>query len=314
MLRIAPSEEYVQKLLATPREGEEKILAFYEHRLGLICQNARLMLMPLDDHMAHRGDGVFESIKAEKNRIYQLPEHLKRLESSAAAMKLILPCARHELQSIILQVAAAGGQSDCMLRVLVGRGPGGFGIDPAECPNASLYVVAYKFTPKGASFFEKGLTAFKSSIPARAATVAKIKNTNYQSGVAMIEEAKQRGLDVALAFDEDGFLAEGAIANVCLVDEKNRLIVPEFSHALPGTTILRLMELAAAEMPVLTQKVRQEDVLKAKELLLTGTTVDCVAITYFEGAPIGQGKRGPLAMRLKALLDHDLRENGLPFQ
>lgn len=314
MLRIASSEEYVQKLLATPRHGEEKILAFYEHRLGAICKNARLMLMPLDDHMAHRGDGVFESIKAEKNRAYQLPEHLTRLESSAAAMKLALPCARPQLQSIILQVAAAGGQSDCMLRVLVGRGPGGFGIDPAECPSASLYVVAYKFTPKPASFFSRGLSAFKSAIPARPATVAKIKNTNYQSGVAMIEEAKQRGLDVALAFDEEGFLAEGAIANVCLVDQNDRLIVPEFSRALPGMTILRLMELAGQEMPVLTQKVRQEDVLNAKELMLTGTTVDCVAITSFDNQPIGQGKPGPVALRLKELLDRDLTENGLAFK
>ena len=314
MLKVLTSEEYVQKLLATPRVGESNVLAFYEHRLGVICKDPRLMLIPLDDHMVHRGDGVFETIKAENFRLYQLPAHLERLKNSASGMNLTPPCQYSDIHKYILKVASAGGEENCMLRVLVGRGPGGFGIDPNESVQASLYIIAYRYKPHNQSFYDKGLSAFRSKQSARDADIARIKNTNYRTSVEMIREAKERGLDVALSFDKDNCLAEGAIANACLVDANGQLIVPEFTHALPGTTILRIIELAQKEMPVIVRKVKEEEIFKAKEMMLTGTTVGCVAITSFDQTAIGDGTPGPIAKRLKALLAEDLKNNGIKFK
>ncbi len=106
MLKVLDTDDYIKKLLALPRMSENNILAFYEHRLGAICKNPRLMLMPLDDHMAHRGDGVFETISAKDSRLYQLPAHLARLENSATAMQLTPPCPYSHIHRFILQVAA----------------------------------------------------------------------------------------------------------------------------------------------------------------------------------------------------------------
>ena len=314
MLKVLDTDDYIKKLLALPRISEKNILAFYEHRLGSICKNPRLMLMPLDDHMAHRGDGVFETIIAKDSRLYQLPAHLARLENSATGMQLAPPCPYSHIQRFILQVAAAAGKDNCMIRVLLGRGPGSFGVNPQEAPEASLYIVAYAYTPHDQTFFEKGLTAFRSKYPARDASIAKIKNTNYQHSVAMTREATERGMDVAISFDQNGCLAEAAVANVCLIDQNDNLLVPEFTHALPGTTILRLMELAKQEMPVIMRKIQEDEIYAAKEMILTGTSVSCVAITSFNGKPIGLGLPGPLAHKLKALLDNDLKENGIKFK
>ena len=88
MLKVLDTDDYIKKLLALPRTSEKNILAFYEHRLGAICKNPRLMLMPLDDHMAHRGDGVFETIIAKDSRLYQLPAHLARLGNELEPRKL----------------------------------------------------------------------------------------------------------------------------------------------------------------------------------------------------------------------------------
>ena len=314
MLKVLDTNDYLEKLLALPRTGENNILAFYEHRLGAICKNPRLMLMPLDDHMAHRGDGVFETIHAEASRLYQLPAHLARLQKSALGMELTPPCPYSEIQRFILQVAAAGANDHCLIRVLIGRGPGSFGVNPQEAPEASLYIVAYAYQPHAPEFFKKGLSAFRSIYPARDASIAKIKNTNYQTSVAMTREASERGMDVALAFDQAGCLAEAAVANVCLLDQTGSLVVPEFTHALPGTTILRLMELVQKEMPVLVRKVQEQEIYSAQEMMLTGTTVSCVAITSFNGKPIGSGNPGPLAQHLKMLLAKDLEENGIKFK
>ncbi len=318
MLKNLTAQEYVEKLLSLQRPGEHNFLSFYDHRVGAICTNPRLMLMPLDDHMAHRGDGVFETIKGERGRMYQLPEHIARLENSARSMDLTPPCSYSDIQRYILQVAKASGEDNCMVRVLIGRGPGGFGIDPAECPEASLYIAAYRFMPKDESFYKKGQQAFRSRYPARDAQVAKIKNTNYQTSVAMIREAKERGLDLAISFDQNNFLAEAAIANICMVGEnaagQDVLVVPEFTHALPGTTILRTMELVKPFMDVEIRKIGEEELFTSKELLVSGTTISCAAIVSYEGKAINDGKPGPWSIKIKELLDGDLEKNGVKFK
>ena len=40
----------------------------------------------------------------------------------------------YELKEAIIEVAAAGNEPDGLIRVLLGRGPGGFGLDPCGTP------------------------------------------------------------------------------------------------------------------------------------------------------------------------------------
>ncbi|MFI3272861.1 MAG: aminotransferase class IV [Pseudomonadota bacterium] len=311
MIATLDTAAYVAKMLSVPRVGAEKILAFYEHRVGAICRDAHCMLMPLDDHLAHRGDGIFESMKYEHGRIYQLDAHLTRMERSAAGLMLMPPCSWLEMREIILDVARATGQEAGMLRILVGRGSGGFGIDPAECPEASLYIAAYAFSPKSQAWYDKGLTAFRSSIPAKQSYLARIKNANYVPNMMMVREAHERNMDVAFGFDKDGHLTEAAIANVAIVDANGNLAVPRFDNALAGTTVLRGMELMGQHIHVEQRNITEDEIFHAREVLMFGTSSDCVSIVAYEGKPIQDGKAGPVAKKVRALLQADLLENGV---
>ncbi len=312
MLPVFSTDEYIARLLEVPRPGVGDLLAFYEGRLGGICKNPRLMLMPLDDHLAHRGDGVFDNMKYIGGRIYQFEEHLARVKRGCASLGITPPCAWEDLRSIALEVARAGGEADGVLRVLLGRGPGGFGVNPAECPEASLYVMAYRFRQKPESWFSKGLSAFKTSIPAKSGFLAQVKNTNYLPNVLMTKEANERGFDVPICFDEKGFLAESAVANICIVDENGVLTAPEFSNALPGTTITRAFKLMENEMESSVRKVSESELFSAREILMLGTSPDCAGVVSYEGKPVGNGVPGPAAKRLRALIIDDIRNTGTP--
>lgn len=314
MIPVCDTEEYVQKLLSARRAGEQGVLAFYEHRLGCICRNPRLMLLPMDDHLAHRGDGIFESIKWVDGRIYQLDAHIERMKRSAKGLYLQPPCTWERLREIAVEVACAAETENGMLRILVGRGPGGFGIDPAECPVASLYVVAYQFKAFPQELYEKGLTAFRSSIPAKPGYMARMKNANYIPNVLMRREATERGLNLPLSFDDDDFLAEGATENVALVDQRGTLVIPEFTNALTGTTIMRAVDLMKDRMPVEFRRVREDDIYRARELMVMGTTGGCVSIVRFEGQPIHDVKPGPVAREIRELLDQDIKEQGVAIR
>ncbi|MDL2290978.1 aminotransferase class IV [Desulfovibrio sp. OttesenSCG-928-F20] len=309
---LLSAEDYLARMLALPRPGEDRILAFYEHRLDAICRAPRLMLLPLDDHLAHRGDGIFETVKYIDGRMYRLDEHLARMQRSADGIFLEPPCPWQEIRDLVLAVAAAGGERSGLMRLLLGRGPGGFGIDPFESPKASLYIVAYRFTPRPDAWYEKGLKGFRTSIPAKQGYMARIKNANYLPNVLMIREARELGKDVPFCFDADGFLAESAVANICLVNSEGLLEVPQFTNALPGTTVTRALELLEGELPHRMRSIRETDIPRASEVLMLGTSPDCVAVVDYEGQIIGDGKQGPVAKKLRELIREDIGKNGTP--
>lgn len=310
---VLSSDDYLKKMLSLPRVCAADTLAFYEHRVGGICTDAKLMLLPLDDHIAHRGDGVFETIKYTNGRLYQLDPHLERMKRSAAGLYLTPPCSWEEMREIIIAVASAGKQPIGQMRILIGRGPGGFGIAPAECPEASLYLVAYRFTPKPEAWFNAGLKGFRTSIPAKQPYMAKLKNTNYVPNMLMMREAHERGADAPFCFDDDGYLAESAIANLCIVDQTGTLSVPDFTHSLPGTTLLRALELLEGFVPVAFRRISEKEIFEAKEVILFGTGPDCVSVTSYEGKAIADGKAGPVAARARECIRKDILETGVPI-
>ena len=192
-MKILDADAWMAALMAAPRPGADKILAFYDARVDAVCRDARCLLLPLDDHMCHRGDALFESLCYREGRIFALEEHLARLRDGSRALSLLPPCSWDELRARILDVARASGTDHGDIRVLVGRGPGGFGVSPEECPQSSLYIVALRKALPTEAFYEKGLTAFASAIPPKQEYLARIKSTNYLPNVFMAAEARQRG-------------------------------------------------------------------------------------------------------------------------
>ena len=313
MIPTASPEEYLKLLVDAPRPNLTKILAFYDHRVGSICQDPKLMLLPLDDHMVHRGDGVFETMKYLGRKVYQLDAHLARMKRSCRAINLVPPCDLAGIREMVLDVAKAGGLDDGMIRILVGRGPGGFGIDPNESPVSSLYIVSYRYSNKPESAYEKGVTAFKTTIPAKQPYMATIKSVNYLPNMLMKREAVEKGMDFPLCFDSQGCLAEGATENICMVSQEGKLIVPEFTSALAGTTLLRGVELIQDEVEVIFRPIREDELYEAKELIVVGTTTDAISIVRYNTKPIHDVAPGPVSKRMRELLQKDLKENGIEF-
>jgi branched-chain amino acid aminotransferase len=310
-VEVLASKAYLERMLAAPRPGSGAVLAFYEHRVGAICKDPALMLMPWDDHLVHRGDGVFETIKWVDGHVYLLDEHLARMGRSGAPLGLDPPCPWNEVREIVLGIGRAAGTKSGLYRILLGRGPGGFGIDPSECPVSSLYIAAYQYSPKPAAFYEKGVTAFRTSIPAKQSYLATIKSIDYLPNVLMRKEAAAKGKDFPVCFDANGYLAEGATENIALVDEGGCITVPKLDNALSGTTLLRALELARGEIPHCYRSLSEDDIYKAKEMLILGTTAQCLSVVEYNGKPVGDGKPGPVSRRLLEMLKKDLAENGV---
>ncbi|MBQ7606684.1 MAG: aminotransferase class IV [Desulfovibrionaceae bacterium] len=314
-MEILDSAAYLTALMRAERPGKSAILAFYDHRVGAIGTDPAHLLIPLDDHICHRGDGLFESLCFRDGRLFVLDAHLERLQNGAQALGITPPCTFSEIGEIAIAVARASKLANGDLRIFLSRGPGGFGVSPSECPRAGLYVVAIRAKEQRPDLYTKGLTAFTSAIPPKQEYLARIKNTNYLPNVFMAKEAADKGMDVAVSFDDQGILGEAAVANIALLDCEGTFVCPEFSRILPGTTLLHAMRLVAKTGKVVQKPIRHEDLFAADEVVLLTSSTLCVGVRSFDDKLLGRGdhlgKPGPFAHMLKDKLWTSYCESGI---
>lgn len=313
MTQIVDTQEYLHRLLTVDRPGMEKILAFYDHRLGAICKDPRLLYIPMDDHLVHRGDGVFETLKFVYFGVYQLDAHLQRMQKSCSTIFLQPPCSWEEIRELVLEVCATTGFEQGLLSLFIGRGPGGFSVDFRECPESSLYIVSRKHPVYSEQMWEQGVTAYKTQIPPKQGYLSQIKSVDYLPNVLMKREAVLNGNDYPFCFDKQGYLVEGATENVCIVTPQGKLVVPELRRALPGTTLMRGLELIKDEVDIQSRRVHEEEIYEAREVILLGTSIDALSVVRFNDQPVHGTQVGPVSRRLRELLIRDQEENGIPI-
>lgn len=311
MTQIVSTQEYLDKLLQVERPGLDKILAFYDHRLGVIGKDPRLMYIPLDDHLVHRGDGVFETLKFTYSRVYQLDSHLERMQTSCNTIYLQPPCPWNKIRELVLEVCACSEQEEGLVSLFIGRGPGGFSVDLRECAEPSLYIVSRKLLHYPQNLWQQGVAAFKTQVPPKQDYLSQIKSVDYLPNVLMKREAVLNGGDYPFCFDKNGYLAEGATENVCIVTNQGKLAVPDLRKALPGTTLIRALELIKGEVEIESRKVHEEEIYRAKEVILLGTSIDALSVVRYNNEPINDLEIGSVSKRLRELFVLDQCRNGI---
>ncbi|TIS54566.1 MAG: branched-chain amino acid transferase, partial [Mesorhizobium sp.] len=113
-------------------------------------------------------------------------------------------------------------------------------------------------------------------------------------------DAYDRGADTALILDFNGNVAEGPGFNVfCVKDSK--LSTPAVG-VLPGITRRTEFDLCAeAKLPAEATDVGVAVLKAADEVFITSTAGGIMPVTTIDGAPVADGKVGPITSRLMAL-------------
>lgn len=257
--------------------------AFYSTFLEGISTEPHHMVVPVDDHMVHRGDAVFEAIKFVREGVYALGRHLDRLDVSRSNIGLSLPFTREKLEYVILETVRASGLETGLIRLFLARGPGGFTANPYESSASQVYCAITNLSPVPIEKYEVGVKVGISKVQVKEGFFANTKTCNYLPNVLMKKESVDRGLDFTVSRDEKGKIAESSTENFAIIDAKGSLVVPRFDRILKGVTMIRAAELARAQgIKVLQKSFTKEDVRKAKGALMLGTTLDVLPVQSFE--------------------------------
>src|SRR5215813_12434490 len=123
-IQVLDSAAALAALRALRERQPVKYAAFYSSQLDGIVTDPALMVIPFDDHMVHRGHGVFDTAALVEGKIYDLEAHLDRFLRSAHTSKLSVPWPRAELRDIIVGTTAMSGKRDGAIRYWLSSGPG----------------------------------------------------------------------------------------------------------------------------------------------------------------------------------------------
>jgi 4-amino-4-deoxychorismate lyase len=312
-LKVLASDEVVAALRAMRERQPVKFSAFYSSQLGGVVTDTALMVLPFDDHMVHRGHGIFDTAALVAGRIYDLEAHLDRFLASAERSKLKLAGTRAEMRDIIIRTAAASGVRDGAIRYWLSSGPGNLDLTPAAGAVPGFFVMIFGGLSYPERWYSEGLKVMTTTYPIKPPLYAITKATNYLPNVLMQMEAKEAGMDNGVFIDEEGFVGESSNMNVAFVMADNVLRHPKFVRVLAGCTSQRLLELAPAlvESGVLAgaeyADIRVSDARASREMLLLGSSIKVAPIVEWDGQPIGDGRPGPVSRALLDLLEKDMR-------
>ena len=318
MTRSTPellSESEVLSRLRSKR-GQTGYRAMFSSWLGGIVTDPALMQIPLDDHLVHRGHGVFDTCTLSDGRLYRLGIHVDRLLQSASLARIEHSWTKEDIIQMVVDTASKTGIRDGAVRYWLSVGPGGFSPSPRECPEACFYCVIFDPMPLGVTDSDP-LSAGIPEVtvrdtPMKPQLLATIKSNNYLLNVLTHMEAIDLGGTFGILVDDDGYVAESCVLNAVFITKDHTLRTPPFDGILFGTTVRRVMDLASEvlieeglissvdQSPVLASDVSGDQVT---EMFLCGGDTHLYPVVSWDGLAVGDGKVGPIAKRLLELLE-----------
>lgn len=310
---VLNAETVLQGLQALRTRQKVAFTAFFSSQLGGIVTDPALMVIPFDDHMVHRGHGIFDTAGIVDGKIYDLDSHLDRFERSAKNCRLALWGSRQQMRETIIQTTAVSGLRDGSIRYWLSSGTGNLGLIPAAGAEPGFFVMIFGGLAYPERYYSEGLKVMTTTYPIKPPLYAITKSTNYLPNTLMEMEAKANGLDNGVFIDANGNIGEGSNMNTAFVTADGVLRHPEFDHILTGCTVKRLLTLAerlVEQGQIKSVQVADIPVAQARaavEMMLIGSSIAVAPIVEWDGRPIGDGKPGKVTAALRRLLEQDMR-------
>lgn len=202
------------------------LLAMYSSYLSGIIKDESLMLIPLDDHLIHRGHGVTSNLLVFNGHIYNLSANVSYLYQIAKSLKIQPPLTEHETCQALKDLASSTQQPNLFLQLFITAGVGNMTIIPI--PNLStIYATAWSMDP---SIFTNPISEFTSEYPITHKFQNQVQNSHYLVNILSREHSVSNGGTFGLILNEHqnfvfgGFILPGFVSQkklVLLKSEKN---------------------------------------------------------------------------------------------
>ena len=241
--------------------------------------------VPLLSHGFSRGSAFFEvfgvHVGPEGPMALRMNQHLKRLRESAKLLEMELAYSTEEIVTAVKTTVAANSLGRGLIKILAYWGEEAI-INLVLDSKLDLAVFAIPQSDElkldQAASVSACVSKWRKIHPATVPVAAKACS-NYLNSYLVRKDANNRGFDMGLALDTDGFLAEGSIESVFIVKD-GVLKTPPLGRILSSITRMTILEAVhRIGIPAREAPISAEELSKADEIFTchTGIKVGPVA-------------------------------------
>lgn len=252
---------------------------------GKFVTEDKLLISPRDLGFA-RGYAVVDFLVTSNQRPFKLREHLDRLFKSAQIIGLRIPWTKNQIGGWIKETLSKNKQkTETTIKIYITGGKSHL-LYQAESPTIIIIIGPYVTPPKG--FYENGVKAKAVNYKR---PFAESKTTHYTEGIRQLSEAEDEDIEEIIYYD-DSQVFEGLGSNLfAVIDQK---LVTTKSNILPGVTRNVLLEILNLDLPIEVRDFTFDELLKATEVFLTGSSKRIRGVIQINGRPIADGKVGKI--------------------
>jgi len=256
-------------------------------------------------------DAVYEVTAVIDGKLLDFPGHMARLRRSLAELRLPSPGSDEDILAVHRELLTRNALTQGHIYLMVTRGEADRDFVWPKGDTPPSFVL---FTQKrDAIETREALEGLRiASVPDLRWGRRDIKTVQllYPSLAKM--EAKSRGKDDAWMV-EDGTVTEGTSNNAYIVTREGTIVTRALSHAiLHGITRVALMRGAnEAGLTVEERPFTIAEAQDAQEAFITSAGAFVTPVVEIDDKPIGTGKPGPIARRLRALYLEEALRTGL---
>lgn len=277
--------------LSTTGSGE----TVYLNGLFLPANEARISPFDRGFLFAH---AAYEVTAMYDGRLVDWPGHAARLARTLEGIDLPVPVA--DLEALHIELADRNAMAEGLVYLQVTGGAYGFrdfaGPESLE-PSVFMFV-----SPKAliGAAARDGIAAV--SLPDTRWRRRDFKTTQLLSQALAYRTAQAAGAETAF-MHEDGTVTEAASANAWIVTAEGTLVTRDLStDILHGITRAKALSLLnPADVSVEERSFSLEEVRGAREAFTTSAGAIIAPVIALDGAPIGDGKPGPVTRQVQRL-------------
>lgn len=255
-------------------------------------------------------DGVYEVAAVIDGRLVDSASHLARLERSTAALGIAMPLPPAQIEAIQKDLVARNALEEGLVYLQITRGADTTRdfIAPADlAPTLFLFVQHKRFLDTPA--VREGISV--ATMPDIRWKRRDIKSVGLLAQAMAKQAARDAGAQEAWMV-EDGFVTEGASSTAYIVTDEGLVTRPYSEAVLAGCTATALNALAQdSGMAVIRRPFTVEEACQAREAFITSASTLCQSVVRIDGHPVGDGRPGPVATRLRALYIAFARRTGV---
>ncbi|MDD3266427.1 MAG: aminotransferase class IV [Burkholderiales bacterium] len=252
----------------------------------------------IDDRGMLFADGIYEVTLFANGKLIDNDWHLDRLNNSLAKIGINnIPYTHKDLTKISLDLLLKNNITTGSVYLQVTRGVAPRNqLIPKNITPTVIMTVSEMTLPSVLSLDKINKAILEDDIRWQ---MCDVKSTGLLVGSLLKQKAADNNCDDAILV-RNGFITECTFSNLFIVDSANNLITRNLDNfVLPGVTRKRIIELAKlANINVIEKAFSIDELLKAKEVFSSSTTLLIRPFILVNGIQIGDGNVGEITRRL----------------